>query len=91
MLNNHKCLTDKKKLAQWIGDCLDLWIGNPHISLQYKDPFTLLIAVLLSSRCTDKKVNQVTPKLFALANNPYDMALLSPNQVEEVIRSRERA
>ncbi|MBI3900970.1 MAG: endonuclease III, partial [Chlamydiia bacterium] len=47
---------------------------------------TLLIAVLLSAQCTDVKVNQVTPKLFALADTPETMALLSPEEIEKIIR-----
>ena len=44
------------------------------IPLDHKDPFTLLVAVLLSAQCTDERVNQVTPALWELADNPYDMA-----------------
>jgi endonuclease-3 len=55
--------------------------------LHYRDPYTLLIAVLLSARCTDERVNQVTPKLFALASTPRQMARLTPKTVEAVIRS----
>jgi len=51
-----------------------------------KDPFTLLVAVLLSARNTDKKVNQVTPALFALADTPQKMARVSPEAVRKIIR-----
>ncbi|MGB1140296.1 MAG: endonuclease III, partial [Halioglobus sp.] len=54
--------------------------------LDHKDPFTLLVAVLLSAQCTDERVNQVTPHLFALADNPQDMARLSADEIREVIR-----
>lgn len=54
--------------------------------LAHKDPYTLLIAVILSARCTDERVNQVTPKLFALADNPWDMIKLSFEQVQNIIR-----
>jgi endonuclease-3 len=47
---------------------------SPPIPLEHADPFSLLIAVLLSAQCTDARVNTVTPALFALADNPYDMA-----------------
>lgn len=59
---------------------------EPEVALRHKDPFTLLVAVVLSSRCTDERVNKTTPALFDLANNPYDMAKLAPEQVQEIIR-----
>ena len=59
----------------------------PPIPLQHKDPFTLLVAVVLSAQCTDKRVNMVTPELFALADNPYDMAALSVNTINKVVKS----
>lgn len=65
---------------------LDETIPNPQIPLNYSDPFTLLIATLLSARCTDARVNQITPKLFALAHTPEQMAALDPKEVESIIR-----
>jgi len=56
------------------------------VPLDHKDPYTLLVAVLLSAQCTDERVNQVTPALFSLADNPHDMAKLSADQIREVIR-----
>ncbi len=56
------------------------------VPLDHTDPFTLLVAVLLSAQCTDERVNQVTPQLFALADNPTDMAALSVEEIREVIR-----
>lgn len=56
------------------------------VPLDHTDPFTLLVAVLLSAQCTDERVNQVTPALFALANNPVDMAALSVEQIRDIIR-----
>ncbi|SHM54166.1 endonuclease III domain-containing protein [Flavobacterium xinjiangense] len=56
------------------------------IPLNHKDPYTLLIAVLLSAQCTDVRVNQITPLLFAKADNPYDMVKLSVEQIKEIIR-----
>ena len=56
------------------------------IPLDHKDPFTLLIAVLLSAQCTDERVNQVTPALFALADTPAAMAQLAVQQIREIIR-----
>lgn len=59
---------------------------EPPIPLQHKDPFTLLVAVLLSAQCTDERVNQVTPALFALADTPAAMAQLSEERIREIIR-----
>ena len=56
------------------------------IPLDHSDPFTLLVAVLLSAQCTDERVNQVTPALFALADNPADMARLEVEQIQAIIR-----
>jgi endonuclease-3 len=56
------------------------------IPLDYKDPYTLLIAVLLSAQSTDVRVNQITPLLFAKADNPYDMIKLSVEEIREIIK-----
>tara|TARA_B100001094_G_scaffold332574_1_gene405254 strand:+ start:1352 stop:1996 length:645 start_codon:yes stop_codon:yes gene_type:complete len=56
------------------------------VPLNHKDPYTLLVAVLLSAQCTDERVNQITPKLFNLADNPFDMVKLSIEQIKEIIR-----
>ena len=56
------------------------------IPLDHKDPYTLLIAVLLSAQSTDKKVNEITPHLFRKANNPYDMIKLSIDEIREIIK-----
>lgn len=56
------------------------------IPLNHKDPYTLLIAVLLSAQCTDVRVNLITPILFAKADNPYDMVKLSVEEIKEIIR-----
>ncbi|MEG1377814.1 MAG: endonuclease III, partial [Myroides sp.] len=56
------------------------------IPLDHKDPYTLLIAVLLSAQCTDVRVNQITPKLFAIADNPYDMVKLTVEEIADIIR-----
>ena len=56
------------------------------IPLDHDSIFTLLIAVLLSAQCTDIRVNQVTPELFSLANNPFDMALIDPDEIRKIIR-----
>ena len=56
------------------------------VPLDHKDPYTLLIAVLLSAQCTDVRVNQITPLLFAKADNPFDMIKMSQEQIKEIIR-----
>ena len=56
------------------------------VPLDHQDPFTLLVAVLLSAQCTDERVNQVTPALFSAADNPLDMAALEVEQIREIIR-----
>ena len=56
------------------------------IPLDHRDPFTLLVAVLLSAQCTDERVNQVTPALFELADNPRNMAALDVDQIRTIIR-----
>ncbi|MBG7612876.1 endonuclease III [Polaribacter sp. BAL334] len=56
------------------------------IPLNHKDPYTLLIAVLLSAQCTDVRVNQITPILFAKADNPFDMVKLSVEEIKEIIK-----
>ncbi len=56
------------------------------IPLDHDSTYTLLIAVLLSAQCTDVRVNQVTPELFSLADNPYDMALVDPEDIRKIIR-----
>ena len=58
----------------------------PPIPLDHSDTYTLLVAVLLSAQCTDVRVNQVTPALFALANNPRDMMRLPVDAIQAVIR-----
>ena len=56
------------------------------VPLNHKDPYTLLIAVLLSAQSTDAGVNKITPKLFAKADNPYDMIKMSIDEIREIIR-----
>lgn len=59
---------------------------RPPVPLDHRDPYTLLVAVLLSAQCTDERVNQVTPALFALADNPADMAAQDVGAIQQVIR-----
>ncbi|HET8838873.1 MAG TPA: endonuclease III, partial [Flavobacteriaceae bacterium] len=56
------------------------------IALHHKDPYTLLIAVLMSAQCTDIRVNQITPLLFEKADNPYEMVKLSVEEIRDIIR-----
>ncbi len=56
------------------------------VPLDHKDPYTLLIAVLLSAQCTDVRVNQITPLLFAKADNPFDMVNLSVQEIKDIIK-----
>ena len=59
---------------------------NPPVPLDHRDAYTLLVAVLLSAQCTDVRVNQITPALFALANNPHDMAQQSVERIEAIVK-----
>lgn len=70
-----------------IGEILDRLYPEPDIPLQHRDPFTLLVAVLLSAQTTDAQVNRCTPALFARASTPRAMAGLSVEQILEPIRS----
>ena len=65
---------------------LNKYVPHPKIPLKHRDPYTLLIAVLLSAQCTDERVNQVTPELFALAKTPEAMATLPLSKIEAIIR-----
>ena len=77
---------NKKEKIQFITAKLDELYPNPPIPLHHKDTYTLLIAVLLSAQCTDKRVNQITPFLFAKADNPKDMMKLSVEEIREIIK-----
>lgn len=76
----------KKERAQYIAKRLNELYPVTPVPLDHSDPYTLLIAVLLSAQCTDERVNQVTPALFALANNPHDMARQNVDDVYQIIR-----
>jgi endonuclease-3 len=77
----------RKEKAQKIGVILDDLYGEPPIPLEHRDPFTLLVAVLLSAQTTDAQVNKVTPALFARASTPDAMAALSEAEILGFIRS----
>ena len=76
----------RKERVFYISGELNRIYPNPSIPLQHRDPYTLLIAVVLSAQCTDERVNRTTPDLFALADNPAAMAKLPVSRIEEVIR-----
>ena len=76
----------KKEKVQFVIDTLEELYPEVPIPLDHKDPYTLLIAVLLSAQCTDVRVNQITPKLFAIADNPYDMVKLTIDDIVDIIR-----
>jgi endonuclease-3 len=67
-------------------DFLDRRYPETPIPLDHRDAYTLLVAVLLSAQCTDERVNQVTPRLFGLADNPADMARQSVDDIQAIIR-----
>ena len=72
--------------AKHIHKILDELYPTTPIPLDHSDPYTLLVAVLLSAQCTDIRVNQVTPALFELANNPFDMATQDVDDIKAIIR-----
>ncbi len=77
---------NKKERARLVAHVLEKHFPHPAIPLDHKDPFTLLIATLLSAQCTDARVNLVTPKLFAKADTPQKMAQLTQQEIAEIIR-----
>ncbi|KXK39931.1 MAG: endonuclease III [Saprospiraceae bacterium] len=78
-------MTKKEKVAFIRRKLEELYPVTP-IPLHHHDPYTLLIAVLLSAQCTDERVNKITPDLFALADNPRDMALQDVETIRDIIR-----
>lgn len=76
----------KKEKANYIVSELEKLYPETPIPLDHSDSYTLLVAVLLSAQCTDKRVNQITPILFKRANNPFDMIKLSVDEIREIIR-----
>ena len=76
----------KQERAKRIGEILDQLYPAPDVPLAHVDPYTLLIAVLLSAQCTDVRVNQVTPLLFARARTPQKMVTLSVPEIREIIK-----
>ncbi len=80
-------MLNKAQRVAYILQRLQQLYPQPPIPLQHSSPYTLLVAVLLSAQCTDARVNQVTPALFALADNPAAMARLEVEQIQAIIRS----
>jgi len=76
----------KKERAEYIRRRLQELYPETPIPLDHRDAYTLLVAVLLSAQCTDARVNQVTPALFKLADNPLDMSRKKPASVEKIIK-----
>lgn len=76
----------KPARVKLIFETLQRLYPEPPVPLDHKDPYTLLIAVLLSAQCTDERVNTVTPSLFAKADTPEQMVTLSVEEIREIIR-----
>ena len=77
---------NKREKVQFVIDTLNEVFPEVPIPLDHKDPYTLLIAVLLSAQSTDVRVNQITPILFEIADNPYKMIKLSVEEIRDIIR-----
>lgn len=80
-------MSTKKERAKIIGLRLDELYPDIPIPLDHSDAYTLLVAVMLSAQCTDKRVNEVTPALFAKADTPEKMVQLSVEQIKELIKT----
>jgi len=78
-------VTKKDRVKTVIDKLQSLYPETP-VPLDHKDPYTLLIAVLLSAQCTDKRVNTITPILFEKADNPHDMIKMSVEEIKSIIR-----
>lgn len=76
----------KQERADYIRKRLTELYPQPPIPLQHRDSYTLLVAVLLSAQCTDERVNKVTPALWQLASNPFDMAKVPVAKIEAIIK-----
>jgi endonuclease-3 len=76
----------RRERAEYVLTTLEQLYPEVPIPLDHKDPYTLLIAVLLSAQCTDERVNKVTPYLFDLADNPYTMSQVEVAQIAQIIK-----
>lgn len=79
-------MPSKKDKVRFIGKTLDELFPNPPIPLDFKNPYTLLVAVVLSAQCTDIRVNQVTKVLFKEAKTPAAMLKLGVDHIAEIIK-----
>ena len=77
---------NKKEKIKFISETLDELLPNPPIPLDYSDPYTLLVAVVLSAQCTDLRVNQVTKELYKKAKTPKAMVKLGIEKITEIIK-----
>jgi endonuclease-3 len=76
----------KKEKVDFVISTLERLYPQTPVPLDHRDPYTLLVAVLLSAQCTDARVNTVTPSLFELADNPADMAKVEVDAIRQIIR-----
>lgn len=76
----------RSEKAQFILSKLNELFPETPVPLQHKDAYTLLVAVVLSAQCTDERVNQITPKLFARADNAYDMVKVPVQEIHDIIK-----
>lgn len=76
----------KKEKAAFVAKTLNKLYPHPAIPLDHRDAYTLLVSVVLSAQCTDKKVNEITPLLFAKADNPKQMAKMPVDKIREIIK-----
>ncbi|MBZ0206099.1 MAG: endonuclease III [Flavobacteriales bacterium] len=76
----------KKEKAEFVAKTLNSLYPLPAIPLDHVDPYTLLVAVVLSAQCTDKRVNEITPLLFAKARTPKQMVALEVEEIREIIK-----
>lgn len=76
----------KREKAAFVRSTLQKLYPHPAIPLDHTDPYTLLVAVVLSAQCTDKKVNEITPLLFAKARTPKQMAAMDVEVIREIIK-----
>ena len=76
----------KEEKVQFTLETLEQLYPETPVPLDHKDPFTLLVAVVLSAQCTDERVNKITPLLFKIADNPYAMAKLTVEEIANIIR-----
>ncbi len=76
----------KAEKVQFVIETLERLYPETPVPLEHQDPYTLLVAVLLSAQCTDARVNKITPYLFEVADNPLDMAQVPVDKIKEIIR-----